>query len=319
MRTTQLLSMAFALTLACGTAALAQQEAQYTSFVYNKQYFNPATAGARGFASVSAIYRQQWIGFEGAPTSQMVAFGAPVLDDQIGFGLMLNHASKGIVDNVYASMAYNYKIRLSETHSLRLGLQGSLQRWGLDFTDQSVRVRDADDASIDLANNFSTWEGNVGVGAYLQLGEYFSAGVSSPHLYSSKIGLDASKGDQGARLYPHIYLMAEGSVPLSSKLAFRPAGLFKYVQGAPMDFDVNFGLLYADRVFGGLGYQVGGPGGGESVNLMVFYQVTDKIGLGGAYDIGVSELSSREGGTVEVMGRIDLGGNRDDLVNPRFF
>jgi len=296
-----------------------QQESQYTFFMQNELYYNPAAAGARGVASVTGLYRQQWAGFEGAPTSQLLSFNAPIVSDAVGFGVQLNHASKGIIDNTYASMSYNYKLKLSETHSIRLGLQGSMQRWAVDFSDPSVKLRTENDNSIDLANNFATWEGNVGFGALFEMSDYFSAGVGIPHIYSSKISVDENKGSQGARITPHVYVTLTGMIPLTDKLDFKPSALVKVVQGAPTDVDINLSGVYAKKIMGGLGYRTGGDGRGESLDLLLFYQITDKIGVGGAYDIGISELAQQSSGTFEVMGRFDLGSQRDDLVNPRFF
>jgi len=296
-----------------------QQESQYTFFMQNEMYYNPAAAGARGVASVTGLFRQQWAGFEGAPTSQHLSFNAPIVADALGFGIQLNHASKGIIDNTYASMSYNYKLKLSDEHSIRLGLQGSMQRWAVDFSDPSVRLRTENDNSIDLANNFSTLEGNVGFGALLELSDYFSAGVGIPHIYSSRISVDESKGQSGARIFPHVYVTASGMIPLTATLDFQPSMLVKVVQGAPTDFDINLGAVYAKKIMGGLGYRTGGDGRGESLNLLLFYQLNDQIGFGGAYDLGLSELSQQTAGSFEVMGRFDLGSQRDDLVNPRFF
>ena len=299
--------------------AVAQQESQYTSFMYNQQYYNPATAGARGVASLQGLYRNQWVGFDDAPTSQMLTFGTPVLGDALGFGLTLNHATKGIQDNLYASMAYNYRLKLSDEHSLRIGLQGSVQRWGIDFTDPSVVVRTGNDESIDLGNNFSTWEGNVGLGAYLQLGDYLNVGLSSPHIYRSQISADDSKRADGATVSPHVYFMADALIPLTETLDFKPAMLFKYVNGAPLDFETNLGLVYAQRIMGGVGYRAGGDGSGDALSLLAFFQLNNQLGFGAAYDIGVSDISSNTSGSIEALARFDFGSNRDDLVNPRFF
>lgn len=316
---TTLRLLLLAMLLPTAVMLFGQQESQYTFFMQNELYYNPAAAGARGVASVTGLYRQQWAGFEGAPTSQMVSFNAPLVADAIGFGVQLNHANKGIIDNTYASMSYNYKLKLSDIHSIRLGLQGSMQRWAVDFSDPSVRLRTENDNSIDLANNFATWEGNVGFGALLELSDYFTAGVGIPQIYSSKISVDETKGQNGARVTPHIYVTAGGMIPLSDVIDFRPTMLVKVVQGAPTDFDINLGMVYAKKVMGGLGYRTGGDGRGESMNLLLFYQLSDKIGFGGAYDIGISELAQQTSGTFEAMARFDFGSQRDDLVNPRFF
>ncbi len=296
-----------------------QQESQYTFFTQNALYYNPAAAGARGVASITGLYRQQWAGFEGAPTSQLLSFNAPIVSDAVGFGVQLNHASKGIIDNTYASMSYNYKLKLSDEHSVRLGLQGSMQRWAVDFSDPSVVLRTENDNSIDLANNFATWEGNVGIGLLFEASDYLSIGVGVPHIYRSKISFDESKGDDGARISPHVYLTATGLIPLSSNIDFKPSMLVTVVQGAPTDINLNLGAVYAKKVMGGVGYRTGGDGNGESLDLLLFYQISDKVGFGGAYDIGISDIARQTAGSFEVMGRFDLGSQRDDLVSPRFF
>jgi len=94
-----------------------QQESQYTFFMQNELNYNPAAAGARGVASITGLYRQQWAGFDGAPTSQLLSFNSPILGESVGFGIQLNHASKGVIDNTYGSMAYNYKLKLSDDNA----------------------------------------------------------------------------------------------------------------------------------------------------------------------------------------------------------
>jgi type IX secretion system PorP/SprF family membrane protein len=295
-----------------------QQESQYTFFMQNELYYNPAAAGARGVASITGLYRQQWAGFDGAPTSQLLSFNTPIAE-KVGFGLQLNHASKGIIDNTYASMSYNYKLKLSDAASVRLGLSGSLQRWAVDFRDPSVVLRTDNDNSIDLANNFDTWEGNVGAGLLFEMEDYLSVGVGIPHIYKSRISVDDTKGLEGARVSPHIYFTATGLVPITEKVDFKPSLLVGYVSGAPTTVNVNFAAVYANKVMGGVSYRSGGDGNGDSIDLLLFYQISNNIGFGGAYDIGISDIARQTAGSFEVMGRFDFGSQRDDLVSPRFF
>lgn len=301
------------------SAMVAQQESQYSAFMYNKLYYNPATAGSRGVGSFAALYRQQWVGFKGAPISQMVSFSTPLISDAIGFGLQLNHASKGITDNIFASMAYNYKLKLSEKNSLRLGIQGSMRRWALNFRNDRVRLSTVDDSSIELANTYSKWEGNVGAGLYLQLGDYFEGGVSVPNAYNSKLSVDDSKSTDGARVVQHFYTMLAGNIDISNRWTFKPSALVKIVKSAPVDFDLNLGMVYNSKIMGAVGYRTGGDNKGESINTMVFYQLGDKFGFGANYDIGLSKIASQAGGSFEIMARFDLKTKREDLVNPRFF
>lgn len=301
------------------SSVFAQQESQYTSFTYNELYYNPATAGSRGLSSVTGLIRQQWLGFEGAPSSQLISFNTPLFSDKVGFGLLINHASKGIIDNVYTAMAYNYKVKINETTNLRLGLQGSVQRWGVDFSGDNFRIQNPRDNSIDLSDTFVKWQGNFGFGALLQVNDRFNVGISAPNLYTSSISVDDNLGEAGARISPHFYVTTSAIFDLSSQLSLKPALLVKVVNDAPVNIEGNISLIYNQQIMAGIGYREGGDGRGESLNLLLFFQTSKNFGIGGAYDIGISELSAATGGSLEVFGRLDFGGDRDDLENPRFF
>jgi len=295
----------------------AQQEAQYTQFMYNKLTLNPAYAGVRGMASLTALYRKQWMGFDGAPTSKLLSLDAPIFGDKVGFGLTISNQTIGIMNDWHATMAYSYHIKINDKSSFRFGLQGSMKFQGIDFADPGVFIQDQVDNSIVVDETTQDYFINFGAGMYFTYDQFY-AGISVPNFIPSEIGFNNPDADLIAETRQHYYFMTGVMVPLSSKINLKPALLAKYVQNAPFDMDVNLSLVYDLKMTFGLSYRIGGSGSGDSVDLLAMYQY-NQIGIGLAYDYSLSELNDHSNGSFEVLVRYDFVKEREDMANPRFF
>ncbi len=299
------------------TFAIAQQENQFTQFMYNKLYVNPAYAGARGIPSFTALYRNQWTGFKGAPQSKLLSFNSPLFGDRVGFGLTVSNHTLGIQNKWDASMAYSYNVEITDESSVRFGLQGSVQYQGLDFSDPSVEIRESGDQSILYDEELTQYDGNFGMGMYVNIkNTYF--GASIPHFFPSELGINPNQVPEIARNFAHFYFMAGTMVPINSKIQFKPSIMTKYVKGAPFDLDFNASLMFDEKFTAGLSYRLGGDGTGDSVDLLAMYQV-NSLGIGVAYDFTLSDVNEAATGSFEVLLRYDLIKERGDMANPRFF
>lgn len=296
----------------------AQQEAQFTQFMYNQQILNPAYVGSRGAPSISVLYRDQWIGFEGSPTVGLISFSMPILGDRIGFGLSAFNQKVGISNTWYTTMAYSYKLQINDGIDLRLGVQASMKYIGLDFTNENARVLNPGDLSVAEARATNQYKGNVGLGAYLTFLDKLYVGLSIPYVYSNNISFN-EETVQPAVEQAHYYGMVGGMFSLTDKIEFKPGLLAKYTENAPFDLDVHASLVFDRLLSAGLTYRLGGMGGGESVDLLVFYQISTQLGLGVAYDFSLGDLSDFNSGTFEAMLRLDLKNEKTQLENPRFF
>lgn len=296
----------------------AQQETQFTQFMHNQLSVNPAYAGSRGIPSLMAIYRGQWLGFKGAPKNLQASFNAPMFSDRVGFGLTVANASQGVTTSWTVAMAYSYHIPLSETNSLRFGLQGNIRQLGIDFSDPSVFVREGGDPSIIENMNTSQFSGNFGAGLYFQAKNFY-AGVSVPYLYPSEIGFN---GDLSLPLVakdsPHSYLILGTLLPINSNIDLKPSALVKYVKNAPLDLDVNLSVVFSKQIHLGASYRMGGDSGVESIDLTALYQVSN-VAFGIAYDFTLSDISQFSNGSFEALVRYDFIKEREDMANPRFF
>lgn len=298
--------------------AKAQQDAQYTQFMFNKLSLNPGYAISTDYACISCLHRSQWVGLDGAPTSQSVNIRYPIYEKKVGFGLSINHDNIGPTDSWTISGIYAYRFPLGKTTNLGLGLQGTLR---------SYRIRWAETMALQTGDSTIPMEDtqkilpNFGVGLYLSSDKYY-VGLSVPHLLNG----DLTFYDQVANVSDfsqermHVFLMAGTVFNVSSNVQFKPAFIMKYAPNTPFDMDINGSFIFYEKLWAGLTYRIGGfhDSVGESLDLVVQYQLTTALRLGVAYDFTLSKVRKVNDGTFEVM--LDYCFNQKDrLTNPRFF
>ena len=230
------LIFSLAILVAACVSLKAQQEGHFTQFMYNKLYLNPAYAGARGVPSLMAIYRSQWVGFEGAPQSILASYNGPFLSNRVGVGATISHMKIGLQRDFRGTVSYSYDMVAQDEFSLRLGLSGSLRSLGFAFND--AKPAQTGDLSVEnqRINDFC---GNVGAGVYGTIMEHYYFGLSVPHLYSNAIGLVNGNANTLAKESQHFYGMAGAIIPLSEDINLMPAVLLKYVKNAPFNADLN--------------------------------------------------------------------------------
>ena len=296
----------------------AQQEGQFSWFNYNQIAYNPAYSGAGGQGQLTLLHRQQWMGFEGAPTNTSLAFSTPLAGDRVGLGIGVQRFSQGLLDQYRASMAYSYSVPLTPDVRLRLGLQGAIHYYRMDLSDPELVTDQILDPSLPVGQMLDRYTGNVGAGLYLEVRESVFFGVSSPGFYPVEIGYNEDVL-RTAEETAHVYAYGGGRFELSEAVVFRPAILLSYAANAPITTVVNTSFIFKESFLGGLSGRFGSGGGFESVNFMVGYQAAERLLIGAAYDLGVSELRDYHSGSAELLVRYGLGSTKENLENPRFF
>ncbi len=308
------------LILLAGLQLSAQQDHHYTQFMYNKLLINPAYAGAREVPSLTAIYRNQWIGFKGAPKSILASLNSPLFSKRQGVGLTVSNQSIGLQRDFFASLAYSYDVISSKKMSLRVGLSGSLRARGFDLANAQPQPGQGpfSDPSIgpDRVNDFF---GNVGAGLYATYDQRVYLGFSVPRIYTNVIGYNPT-GNTPAKEVRHFYAMAGAVVPLSEDIDLMPALLLKYVENAPFDADINLNLNVRQKFTAGISYRLGGDGPGESVDLLALWQASPQFAIGAAYDFTLSNIKDYTAGSIEVLVQYELRKRtKNTMSNPRFF
>lgn len=287
------------------SSLFAQQESQYTQFMNNRLYYNPGYAGNNNLISFTGMFRRQWVGFDGAPQSTLVSASVPLMGERIGLGLLASVHELGVSRKWNISMAYSYNLKIDEKSNLRLGIHGTMKRLILDFAKSDVLIRDQDDESVLSGNRSSDYYGNFGFGLYYQYDDLY-VGFSIPNAVQNNINLaDGITLDKFAQEARHYYIMAGSSFDINPTLKVQPNVLFKYVQNAPVDLDLNLTMVYDKRIHAGLSYRAGGDSGAESIDLLVGYQL-EQLMLMLSYDIGMSSLGRESSGSIEFGARYDL-------------
>lgn len=307
------------------TLAFAQQEEQFTQFMYNKQTFNPAFVGQDKVTTISAIVRNQWVGLDGAPQSQMINFNTPLAQNRVGIGGSIARQTIGVTENYSADAAYAYHIEVGKGQ-LGLGVMASVRLMRVNFSD----LQGTQPTSIDGAvppDFQSRYVPNFGAGFYYG-GENIYVGFSIPRLLENNIDLADSR-DVITKEVRHFYTMAGVRFDLGDKVEVQPQILLKYVTGAPFDGDVNVNFVFVDRFTAGASYRIGGSktsGIGESVSFLLGAQLTQNILFGLSYDSTLTELKNYNNGSFEGVLRYFFGGKpdkpgeiEDPLGRPRFF
>jgi len=298
-----------------------QQEGQFTQFMYNKLSFNPAYAGATESLCLTGLYRNQWMGLEGSPNSQLISFNAPLSNNRVGLGLTINHQNISIFNRTSIEANYAYRFRLGSGY-LGVGLQGSVQFISGDFTDDRLSATTAigKDQSIGQAV-LNKSVPNFGAGLFYQA-EDFYVGFGMPRFLKNNIDLNDAQGIIGTYV-PHAYFMIGGTTRLSENLNLQPQALFKYVDGAPLSIDLNVSLEIQEKFTVGTTLRTGGDQGqglGESIDLLLGTKLGKSIFFGLSYDINLSKLKTYNNGSLEAVLRYCFGKSTGDVIeNPRYF
>jgi len=306
-----------------GVSLQAQQSQIYTQYMYNKLSFNPAYAGSLGSPAATALYRNQWIGLEGAPEAQIVSFDAPLKNENIALGFNFERQAIGIQEHLTFNGVYAYRFKVSERGKLAFGVNVSGRFFQQNFNDPRISATQgtAIDNAIpsDLRNS---WVANIGFGAYYSDAEkYF--GVAVPRIARTDIDLSNS-GLMQATEVRHYNIMGGYTFDISRRYSLTSQGIIRINENAPWDFDFNAMLGFRDLFFSGLSYRYyNGTANtlAESIDVIVGMKVIPQLYLGIAYDITLSELRQYSNGSIELAVRYSFFTVEPQAkyVNPRFF
>lgn len=298
----------------------AQQEEQFTQFMYHKLGLNPAYAGSNDGTCITALVRSQWLGLDGAPQTQLITFNSPLWGKRLGVGATMHRQTIGVSEMLTAETAYAYRPNLGPG-TLSIGLMGSVRFLKINYSrTDAIQSKDLDTAiPADLQSKYIP---NFGLGIYYS-SKRFYLGFSIPRLLENNI--DLADGDVTiSKEVRHIFAMAGLLFDWGEKVQVQPQILLKYVEGTPFDGDVNLNFIFMNKVTAGLGYRLGGSinsGIGESAILLLGAQISESMLLGISYDATLSELRSYNSGSIEAVLRYCIGGQSEGttILSPRFF
>jgi len=307
----KLLVLALLLT---GIDMFSQQDSQFTQYMYNTVNINPAYAGSRGVMSIFGLYRNQWVGLDGAPVTSTASLNTPIGNSNVGLGLSVISDKIGPSDETSISADISYSIPTSDTFKLSFGLKGTANLLNIDFTKLNIYDQTDPRFQNNVDNKFSP---NIGAGIYLHSNKtYF--GLSVPNFLETKHFDESASNSNSASFVAkermHYYAIAGHVFDLSPSIQFKPAVLAKIVQGAPLQVDISGNFLINEKFTVGAAYRWS-----AAMSAMVGFQATENWFIGYAYDMETTKLANYNSGSHEIFLRYELFNNYDRVVSPRFF
>ncbi|WP_452222395.1 PorP/SprF family type IX secretion system membrane protein [Lacinutrix salivirga] len=292
----------------------AQQDAQYTQYMYNTMSVNPAYAGSRDLLSFTGLYRTQWVGLDGAPDTFTFNVHSPIgQSEKVGLGLSVIHDEIGPTQETNIDIAFSYRVNTSELGELFFGIKGGGHLLNVDYT--KLNTYNPSDVLLqeNIDNKFSP---NVGAGVYFRHNDKFYIGLSAPNLLETKhFGNNDQQQASIAKERINLYLISGYVFDLNEDLKFKPAVLFKGVQGAPLQADLTANFLLKEKLTLGVAYRWDAAFSG-----LIGYQLSDDLMLGFAYDREITELGQTKfnDGSFEIFLRFELN-KISKILSPRFF
>jgi type IX secretion system PorP/SprF family membrane protein len=297
-------------------ASFAQQDPQFTQYMYNMSIINPAYATSElDILNVGVLYRTQWVGLEGAPRTASFFAHTP-LSERIEVGLSFTNDNIGDVvneNNIFADFAYVIPVGLES--KLSFGAKAGLSFYNANFN--GFRLQSGD-RSTDIAfnDNISQTFPNLGFGAFFFRNNFY-LGLSAPNILSRK-HLETENGISTTGAENVHYFFTGGYVfNINPNLKFKPAFMGKAVTGAPLSIDITANVLIHEKIEAGLAYRLG-----DAVSALVNFRVTPELRIGYAYDYTTSNLGDFNSGSHEIfiLWDVDLLGLKGGYDrSPRFF
>jgi type IX secretion system PorP/SprF family membrane protein len=263
--------------------------------MFNTLSFNPGSSGVSGMVCATALNRQQWVGFKGAPSTTVFSVSAPVnlFGSKSGVGLNIQSDNTGFDKDIKISGIYSYILDLGQG-KLGLGINlGMLNKtlspsWYIPKSD--AHTPPSGDPLIP-ENKESYVAFDAGIGAYYQADRYY-AGLSITHLNQPKIKF--SKGTP--YVSRHYYFTAGYNLQLPSPSFELLPSIFAFSDGKVTQLSVNTILRYNKKVWGGVSYRAG-----DSVTGMLGLELFNGIRIGYAYDFPMTDIRKSTSGSHELM------------------
>ncbi|PLX13995.1 MAG: hypothetical protein C0597_10740 [Marinilabiliales bacterium] len=276
----------------------AQQAPYYTQYMFNDYLVNPAVAGTYNYFKITANQRIQWIGINDSPRTMSLSGYGPFKERDMGYGGYIYNDVTGPESRLSVGGSYAYNIALNDEWRISGGLSFGIMQYKLDGTAMSFddETLYSDDPALPTGvESRIIPDASVGVYAYTT---YYFVGISAHQLLGNKYNLyEETDSIQGiSRLTQHLYLSGGANFILNRDFLITPSALIKYTSPGQIQAEINAKVTYKRMAWAALAYRTG-----DAISIMGGYNYENRILIGIAYDLTVSDMRRYSNGTIEVM------------------
>ena len=290
--------------------ASAQQDPQFTHYMYNTIYVNPAYAGSRDALTVGLLHRNQWIGLDGAPTSQTFYLHTPLRNKSLNVGFSAVNDRIGPITQTMFYGDFAYRFNLTENIRWSFGLKGGVKLFQPRISD--LNTTQPDDPNITGNGLENSVLPNIGFGTYLNSDKWY-VGIGIPKMIESNIPtVDGDTRDVTDKR--HYFFIGGLILPVSNSIKLKPTTQFKVVENAPSSLDVTVEALFNDRFSIGVAHRIQ-----DSFSVLAGFNVNEQFRAGVSWDFTTSELNQVNNGSLEFMLMYDFLFKDSKLKSPRYF
>ena len=305
--------------------AYSQQDVQFSQYMFNGLYINPAYAGYREQWNVNVFYRTQWSGFPGAPKTFSAAADGTINNKRVGLGLQVMNDQLGVQKNtaLYGSYAYRIPVDEAGNKTLAVGISGGFLQQKLNV--EALNPASQNDVMFSNAKKTSLMP-DVRVGVYYN-SERFFAGLSADNLTTNTFQRSGTLKNY-VPLKPHLYLTAGGLVPLSEEVLLKPSFLLKEDFAGPTSIDLNAFFLLDQKLWLGAAYRTAlfnrnninssVTKSGAVVGLVQIF-INSKLRMGYAYDQTMNGTGANSYPTHELSLGYFFSAPKARMLSPRYF
>lgn len=292
-----------ALLVVSGTvSAFAQQDPQFTQYMFNNLYITPAYAGVEGITQVTAVHRSQWLGYQssfgdgGAPTTQMLSFTAPIYKLRSGFGFYATSDKLGPQTNNEIQAMYAYHLGIKDS-KLSFGIKLGAYSQSINY--DIYRAIQPNDPILVAPNGTlkagkdSQVRPDVGVGVFYRAEKYY-AGFAVNHLTRAEFDFGASSRNA---LENHMYITGGYFYEVNFDLRLSFTALVK-TDFKEYSYDAGIIATLKDKMWGGITFRQS-----EAANVLLGYSfLKDKsLRFGYAIDVVVIDREAKENFSHELL------------------
>ncbi|MGM0649581.1 MAG: PorP/SprF family type IX secretion system membrane protein [Bacteroidota bacterium] len=273
-------------------SAYSQQLPLYSQYMFNKLLLNPAVTGSNNEKiPIRLTARQQWVGIDNGPSTQIVSGHLRLNNETMGVGGVIYADQFGHESRIGIQGNYAYILPVfSENASLAFGLSFQVFQYQMDYT--NFVSLDENDPQLNY-NREQTWIPESDFGLYLYSDEYF-AGISANQMIELPIKIGDEEIEDNT-LVRHYNLLGGYKFEINEEIDLEPSLLIKGTAKTPFQFDINLKGIYQDDYWAGFSYRTSGD-----IIAMIGLNYKDFV-FGFAYDYSISRLSNYQSGTFELM------------------
>lgn len=293
--------------LSTSTTGIAQQDPQYSQYMFNQLVLNPAYAGSKEAISTALFLRNQWTGIDGAPRTETVSIHAPLAKKKVGLGFAIVADQIGPKNSIGALGSYAYRIKI-RNGKLSFGIRAGIYQYTYNWNEINYK----DQADIyNTQNRTSVIVPTADAGLYYYTRTFY-AGLAATHLYNGRLTTTSNLNGDDAQLSPHLLLTAGKGWEINEKLTFNPSVVVKAVKGAPVNADINLSFLLQKKLWLGASFR-------SDKTLVAYTQfyATEKFKIGYSFDFGFSKIARVGRGSHEIMIGYDFNISKSKTLSPR--